>query len=200
MVETLCGLYDVSFQGRRVGTLTVSIDGLNTVFDCRCSAGSSGEVQRLNCVSCGVPIAIGVLAPDGNGGLHLKKCLTKNALQRLGLTAIESCYLSTSAAQTAQIEPAEHDDSAWRSADEKDLQFENPWLTLSCRGRTDILACGSSAQLQLAVPIEPDAPFPLMPVFCFGQSVRIGDRNYVVFSLENGKFIQQLHNPAQNCT
>ena len=196
-MDPLCGIYDVSFLERRVGTLTVSISGLNTVFECRCSAGSSGEIQRLFCVSDGVPVAIGVLMPEG-GGLHLRKRFTKNALMRLGLSSIESCFLS-SASQAAQITPP---DSAcvWRTAAGHDLVFEDSALTASCHGRTDLLASGDPAQLLLAVPVETDAPFPLMPVFCFGDAAEIRGKDYVVFCLKNGKIIQSEHTFSENCT
>ena len=170
--------------------MTVSVSGLSTVFDCRCAACGS-DILRLHCLGGGTDAVIGVLMPEA-GGLHLQKRLTRNALMRLGLSSIESCHLS-SASQTAQKAPSAQT-PAWRTAAGSDLIFEDGQLTASCRGRTDLLARGTRAQLLLAVPVAPDAPFPLMPVFRYGDTRIIDGQSYVVFALEDGKFIQSVHN------
>jgi hypothetical protein len=38
----------------------------------------------------------------------------------------------------------------------------------------------------LAVPLDAGEPFPLLPVFCFGEPERIDGRDYLVFKLNNG--------------
>jgi hypothetical protein len=38
----------------------------------------------------------------------------------------------------------------------------------------------------LAIPISQDTPFPMMPVFCFGDPEVIDGREYVVFKIKNG--------------
>ncbi|MDR0446112.1 MAG: hypothetical protein LBH17_03645 [Oscillospiraceae bacterium] len=38
----------------------------------------------------------------------------------------------------------------------------------------------------LAAPVSEDAPFPMMPVFCFGTPETIDDARYLVFKLKNG--------------
>lgn len=41
----------------------------------------------------------------------------------------------------------------------------------------------------LAVPLDANAPFPLMPAFCFGRIRVISGREHVVFGVRNGKLI-----------
>ncbi|MDR3277146.1 MAG: hypothetical protein LBT12_00080 [Oscillospiraceae bacterium] len=48
------------------------------------------------------------------------------------------------------------------------------------------LTCAEDGVTLLAVPILPDAPFPMMPIFCFGDPAVIDGREYVVFKLKNG--------------
>lgn len=38
----------------------------------------------------------------------------------------------------------------------------------------------------LAVPFDTGGPFPLMPIFCFGESMYIKGKNYLVFCLRDG--------------
>ena len=39
---------------------------------------------------------------------------------------------------------------------------------------------------QLAWPWDPEAPFPLPPVFCFARVQSLGDRPYLVFQFQPG--------------
>lgn len=44
-----------------------------------------------------------------------------------------------------------------------------------------------NGRMLLAIPFETGEPFPLMPIFCFGQSMNIEGRNYLVFCLKDGE-------------
>lgn len=38
----------------------------------------------------------------------------------------------------------------------------------------------------LAVPVSPEEPFPLMSVFCFGYPTQIGEKDYLLFKIQDG--------------
>lgn len=78
----LTGDYPVIAEGRSVGSLNISQNGLMTVFDCACDYISQ-EVLRLAAVCDGKYILLGVMMPEA-GILRVKKSCTKNTLAGLG--------------------------------------------------------------------------------------------------------------------
>jgi hypothetical protein len=48
------------------------------------------------------------------------------------------------------------------------------------------LARAAGDMVYIAVPISGDAPFPMTPVFCFGEPETIDGADYLVFCLKNG--------------
>lgn len=81
-MSKLLGDFPVYAHGRPVGTVTITQDGLMTVFDCACDYPSR-EVLRLAAVAGGKAVSLGVLAP-ADGALRLRRRLSKNALASLG--------------------------------------------------------------------------------------------------------------------
>ncbi len=75
----------------------------------------------------------------------------------------------------------------WFHADHPDTLFSDPDFADICRGVRDALTKQAGELTLLAVPVSPDEPFPMMPVFCLGDSGRIGGREYIVFKIKNGK-------------
>lgn len=73
----MIGEYPVIVNGQNTGTLSVSKDGIMTVFDARCK--DSGELLRLS-VYGDKEAYLGVMAPDGGGEVHLHKRLSRAAL------------------------------------------------------------------------------------------------------------------------
>ncbi|MDR0904911.1 MAG: hypothetical protein LBN00_01840 [Oscillospiraceae bacterium] len=56
-----------------------------------------------------------------------------------------------------------------------------------CDGElTGALARREGGITYLAVPLDAGEPFPLIPVFCFGEPERIDGRDFLVFKLNNG--------------
>lgn len=41
----------------------------------------------------------------------------------------------------------------------------------------------------LAVPVQSNEPFPMMPIFCFGHNQTIAGREYIVFKIREGKLL-----------
>lgn len=69
--------YPIISSGERVGTLTVTRQGLLTVFDA--TAADGGEVFRLSVYGVGGEGYLGVMCPE-NGMLRLVKKLSRNAM------------------------------------------------------------------------------------------------------------------------
>ena len=108
----------------------------------------------------------------------------------------------------AAREPVEDAVSCEDTAEEDDTQnegaFENeplpgwrlepaPWRLFSeehfsdqCLGITGAMAYQDGDKTLLALPFSPSEPFPLISAFQLGRITRLGDREYVVFRLENG--------------
>lgn len=87
---SLIGVYDVTYNGKMCGSLTVAQEGIRTTFTL--TADGCEGVMRLLC-ACGEKyIPIGIPAPDDNI-LTLKKTFSKNALEEKGLSSIDGCIL-----------------------------------------------------------------------------------------------------------
>lgn len=108
-MSKLLGDFPVYAHGRPVGTVTITQDGLMTVFDCACDY-ESREVLRLAAVTGGKAVSLGVLAPAA-GVLRLRRRLSKNALASLGYSKADAFQLMRqeeilrSQAKSARPEP-----------------------------------------------------------------------------------------------
>jgi hypothetical protein len=93
----------------------------------------------------------------------------------------------------AETVPAEKPGAAdgWFHADQPETLFSDPDFADICRGVSNALTKQAGELTLLAVPVSPDEPFPMMPVFCLGDSGRIGGREYIVFRIKNGKLALQ---------
>ena len=77
----------------------------------------------------------------------------------------------------------------WRPIDDPSALFNDSDLANACRGVRGALTMDADGVTLLAVPVTPAEPFPLMPVFCFGDPVMIGGLEYMVFKSKNGNFV-----------
>ena len=75
----------------------------------------------------------------------------------------------------------------WSPTDNPGGLFHDPDFAQICRGVKGALTKQSDEYILLAVPVSQDEPFPMMPVFCFGDSGRIDGREYIIFKIKNGK-------------
>ena len=115
----MLGNYPVLIDGEETGTLTVTRDGLMTVFDVRCKAPDTllrlsvyGETEGY----------LGVLAPDGDGGARLHKRFSRAEMKafpqtircasRAGDTALLSAERADIAENNTEEDPAEEAASA----------------------------------------------------------------------------------------
>ena len=75
----------------------------------------------------------------------------------------------------------------WSRTDNPGGLFGDPDFAQICHGVKNALTKTSGDLVLLAVPVLQDEPFPMMPVFCFGDSGRIGGGEYIIFKIKNGK-------------
>lgn len=75
----------------------------------------------------------------------------------------------------------------WRKETEPERLFKDPDIKRACRDMTETLVCKVGEITYLAVPIIRGRPFPALPIFCFGSSMKINGNNYVVFKIKDGE-------------
>ena len=75
----------------------------------------------------------------------------------------------------------------WQQVPDPGRFFSDEELISICQSINDALYQETKDGILLAVPVFSDRPFPLMPVFCCGDSMVIDGKTYVVFTVKNGK-------------
>lgn len=76
--------------------------------------------------------------------------------------------------------------NGWHPIAQPRILFNDPGIAAASEEISGALTLERDGILHLAVPLLPDEPFPMMPVFCFGNSEEIGDQEYLVFKISNG--------------
>lgn len=73
---------------------------------------------------------------------------------------------------------------------------EKPWelfsdaeLQRACQNVTGALSMTIEGVTLLAIPFKAGAPFPAMPIFCFGESYNIQEKDYLIFKIKNGNLV-----------
>jgi hypothetical protein len=74
----------------------------------------------------------------------------------------------------------------WRPIEKPSSLFNDETIAEACEEVSGALAMEQAGLTMLAVPVSPDAPFPMMPIFCFGSSEDIGGQEYIIFKIKNG--------------
>lgn len=194
-MERLDGSYAVTLDGGRIGTLNVFGDGGFTVFEFHGEAGGLSPMRL--CCRCGdAVVPIGIPVPE-NGALRLRKRFTKNALRTAGLSHIDGCALAPLSEPVSRARlfadppdpPEKNDDGEWRCEYEPWNMFTDDDIKNACRGISGALRRRRGDIDELAVPVSPYEPFPMIPVFCFGEIEEINGRQYVVFTVKSGKLV-----------
>jgi len=81
-------------------------------------------------------------------------------------------------------------ESAWIDEPEPQRHFADRELQMVCRAVSGALSKGGkNGMTLLAIPFETGKPFPLMPIFCFGEAIRIRGENYLLFRVRDGAII-----------
>ncbi len=190
------------------GTLTAKEEGLLTIFTASCPAPGPG-VYRLYVTSGGREVSLGVMLPEGER-LTFQRKFTKNGLAAIGVEEITAWEArdqsipipaptesSAGAAPAPKPPPAEDDPTSaelaaldWVPCQDVCGVFADEDLQETCKNVKNALVCQKDPDtLYLAIPADGNAPFPMMPIFCFGQGVHIHGRYHIVFKLKDGQLI-----------
>lgn len=79
--------------------------------------------------------------------------------------------------------------SGWTYIPDPRILFNDDSVKEACHGVSGAYITEQDDCILLAVPVLPNEPFPMMPVFCFGYSGEIGGQEYIVFKIKNGNLI-----------
>jgi len=85
-------------------------------------------------------------------------------------------------------EPLEPD-PVWAPVTDLSALFADPELQAASQSVTGAMIRRQRELTELAVPFTVGTPFPLMPIFCFGQSAEIDGSSYLVFQIKNGNLV-----------
>jgi hypothetical protein len=120
-----------------------------------------------------VSFALELDLPEPPGGLALAMPPERKALAP-----------PTPSASKPALPDAPETPGAWRACpDPRALFRDGDLISEEIRGA---LRRADGEATRLAVPLSPEEPFPMMPVFCFGEPEEIEGRGYVVFKIKNG--------------
>lgn len=199
------GDFYVYIDGSAAGTLKIMKSGLLTCFECTAETDCTAVLRLAADVGDRYEV-IGVMMPDG-GALHLRKYFTKNDLYIKNLSDAKKYLLIEHDAEYKPEEtppddapeedvPAspvneEPDDNAepsiWRPCAYPEKLFNDAEAGASIAGCSGVLTSEKDGFTFVAVPVDPDKPFPAMPVFFFGTQGRINGNDYLVFRLKDGQ-------------
>lgn len=124
---------------------------------------------------------LGPMLPEG-GCLRLERSFLVETLKKRG------CWPITGARLVLPVKPAAGTPpKGWSRDLGLGALFPNdPVLAQAAQSAPRPLYRASGQGFQLAWPWDPEAPFPLPPVFCFAHVQALGDRPYLVFQFHLG--------------
>jgi len=179
----LAGRYTVWRDGRSVGSVTFSREGIYTRMRCDC-AQDTDDVLRLYCLSGGRTASLGIPAPE-KGRLILTRRFTDRDLAALTADVPERFWLADAASVSEPAKP--ENPTRWRPAVQPAELFREPYLQAACRGLQGCLLFGAASdQTLLAVPFSPSAPFPLSALLSMGTWACLSGRQYILFRIADG--------------
>lgn len=121
-------------------------------------------------------------------------------LANMGISEIEACYLIPASQEIEKQSQKPEETGAkntsaetempavqWEREEYPELLFQDADLAQVCSGVKEALKLTYEGIVFLAIPLSPYEPFPAMPIFCFGESLTIAGKDYIVFKIKNGK-------------
>lgn len=169
----MVGSYPVLDGAVQAGILEVRTAGAYLRFRAVCRS-ERREVFRLAVRDGTRTVPLGVMTPAGSGW-QMDRRFSPAELRRMELTKLDECILL----------PA----SVWQPEPNPARLFRDETLRRAARGIHDALIRADGADTRLAVPLRSDAPFPAMPIFCFGETEEIEGAAYVVFGVSGGELV-----------
>ena len=172
---------DILHAGSCIGKVQLIQQGLYLHISANCRFAGTG-VQRLYLHGENGSHLLGVMRPEGTD-LLLDRTVSLREYRLFGLGTPKYCGFSAA----AEVQPNDPQSIPfqWVTCEDPCALFADRGLAAICP-KTDAKVSMQGESIFLALPLDPGAPFPLLPVFRFGHTENICGRNYVVFELNHG--------------
>lgn len=184
------GNFDVYIEDAAVGSVEVMCDGILTRVKCKAEY-ESHEVMRLAADVGDRFEIIGVMMPRKNG-FGLDKCFTKNEIYRKNLeNAAKYVLISENTVYEKENEETceESDQRVWVKCGDPASLFDDRESGAAISRCGAVLKAEHDGLTYIAVPVSRENPFPALPIFYFGQREKLGDAEFLVFTLKDGQLI-----------
>lgn len=126
-------------------------------------------------------LLLGTLTPEGQY-LRLERTMSKSALAQAGCwpvtggrTALVFSFLDQEALQPQP---------SWRWEHRPGGRLGDPVLRESAASWGPMLIRESQHGFELAAPLDPERPFPMTPLFCFAQVLRVDGQLHAAFAFD----------------
>lgn len=165
----MCASYPILYENKPIGTLETAREGLMTVFTARCAA-VRGDLLRLAVYGETDKAYLGVMLPDADGSLYLRKRLSRLELQRLPDPILFAADISW---EIPEAPPAVQPEAPEPAQPEQDSTLDVLWFSAP----DGTLSTFDGKRSLIAIP----ADAPLLPRGADGLLREINGRQYLVF-------------------
>ena len=170
--------FPLYLNGRSIGELTVTREGLYDCFRVECSPPDQ-EIYRAYAVGEQGRLRLGILEPEGEVfGIRRKIPVRETA---------EAGKLVCGQLQTLEEEPWSAvftPEADWRAVPHPERLFRSSFLREQLRGISGVLIQEQAGCRFVALPYSGRRPFLLASLFCFARIQRISGREYAVFAFD----------------
>ena len=161
--------FPLLFGGRAVGELTTEWEGLYLCFSAVCRLPEEG-LWSVWAVGEQGDLRLGILEPS-SGRYVLRRRFSGQMTAPVGRIL------------RGEVRGSERGAETWSLAAYPERLFRTPWLREQLRGMKGVLADGRGRR-RVAIPYDPERPFPLAAMFCFARICRIGEGLYAVYCFD----------------
>lgn len=165
--------FPVMQDGRTVGELTVSPDGLYRCFSLVCSPRGQG-VWRAFLAGSNGELRLGIPVPSG-GRFGLCRRISARELETLGTL------------QCARLRSCEESAEEWKTVENPAMFFRDPFLRVRLREARDAKMRRTCGKLLLALPFDRAKPFPIPALFCFARIQCVCGTCCVIYAFDSGE-------------
>lgn len=167
--------YPILLEGAPAGELTAEDESLYTWFTARCPLPEGGE--PLWCawaVGDRGELRLGVLEPQGDRIGTIRRRFSRQMTAPLGRVL------------RGELRPAgQKEPEYWEEAPVPERLFRARWLRQRLRGvQRGLIRTAGGGVRELALPYDPQKPFPLTTLFCFARLRTIGEGRWAVFRFD----------------
>ena len=181
------GKFDVYIDDARVGVVEAEEKGIRTCIRCRAKY-ECDDVLRLAADVGDRYEVIGIMMPE-NDGFFLEKTLTRNDICAKNLENTRRYVLiSENAKYRESVEEHENiDERVWTLCPNPAALFADVECGMALSRCEGVLKAEREGAVYLAVPVKKQ--LPALPIFYFGQRERLGDGEFLVFTLKDGQLV-----------